>query len=342
MPATTFGKETSRANSLKHGLTAGSTLVTPAQARSLPTYLALWLPLFGHLTHPDARRLLRDLALADLRIDQCQDADLAAQTLQADPVLAAEDANLAATLTFEQLDRHPERTVARLRQSSAGCKRLVRAWNALKLDLDSNPAWPGSGIGDDSDRTLRRLTNLLGRDPLEIDTDPDARLAQHAWRHPESRADLAALIARQIADLETLAQQIHDSEEAPRAALRAQGLDIAPSPDRLRLRRYESANRRLYHRCKAELEALADAEPTTPTASVTTALTLEATATIQPPPPTHQEPTTDNLEPFPTSFGASPRPNALSDDLDPLADLARHAIAIPPNRQRLAPAPVRR
>jgi hypothetical protein len=331
VPTTTFGKEISSHNSLKHGLTAGATLTTPAQARSLPAYLALWLPLFGHLTHPDARRLLRDLALADLRIDQCQDADLAAQSLQSNPTLAAEDAALQAIHTFEQLDRHPERTIARLRQSSAGCHRLIRAWTALQFHLDATRNAP-EARGDASSPLCKRLLNLLGRDPHEVHTDLDTLRALHAWTHLEATDDLTHLIARQIAELETLAQQIHDTEEAPLAALIAQGFDVSPTPDRLRLRRYEAANRRLYNRCKTALEALTaaeprpESEPTLPTPLPPGEVGRRPGEGLTP------APTVPPATPTPTSFGALLREADTS--RDPLADLSRHAIAISPNPTR--------
>jgi hypothetical protein len=267
VPTTLAGKSTSRRNSLKHGLTAGAQLLTPDQERSLPEVLAPWQARYAHLTHPDAPRLLRDLAVASIRIDQCQNTDSALSSHHRNPSLAQREADLAAAETFDQLHLAPELTVKRLEQSAAGCNRLIQAWQSLTRRVELNLSWPLE--------QFRHALDLLGLNAYELETHPDAialttALAALQVPNPKTASNpeanlaplrnLLTLFTRKIHDLTVLRNQ----HQADTDALDALGpITPDPTPRLQRLRRYESANRRLYRACLKALDALdaAESEP---------------------------------------------------------------------------------
>jgi hypothetical protein len=291
MPATLEGKAIARRNSLKHGLTAGSHLLTDAQEQSLPAVLAPWQERYAHLTHPDVPRLLRDLAIASIRINQCQDAESALRQHRRDPDLSRRDADFEAAELFDRLHLAPELTVRRLERSAAGCARLIRAWQSVFRRVELGLSWPPALVGHTLD--------LLGVHPYEIECDPDAIAFTDALRtllsNTTSNSDPDALAAARIALLALVAHRIADLEsllarhEADAAALPPNAADADPSPQILRLRRHESANRRLYRRCLADLDALDAAQPKP-----------EPTPEVEPEPEPKPEPRP--TEPAPSSF----------------------------------------
>jgi hypothetical protein len=245
----------SRANALKHGLT-GTGTVLPASIRSqLEARLEAWSPLYRLDAHPQARHLVKQLVLASIRMEICQDALL--DLTPADTAHQLDDSEeihtQAANIRFESLEKDPVTTVAELRKSSAGCHRLILAWTALRLLL-SHPDqlnW--------STTHFAHAHNLLGliADPRTL--DPRAAslfVAQNQPDTPEVRADLRAFVDAQITDLTTRATRLATTIESTRKSLLARGVPLDPSPDVKKLQRYEAMATRLFWKTDARLREL--------------------------------------------------------------------------------------
>jgi hypothetical protein len=261
MPTTDAGKSVSRRNSLKHGLTPNSSLLPPNMEAELPIRIAPWVAKFGHLTDPEAPRLIRDIAISELRVEQCQATLAAASNFHRNPILAANAADLAAITLYERLAKHPARVIRQLRQTAAGVARLQRAWTTLDRKLRLELPWT------ESDQS--QVLNLLGLESDDRLLDPDAIELAGATTtlltstNPKARQQatdtLLTLIALQQESLQALATHLA-AEAAAIQALADSGHDLNPPPQILTIRRYETANRRIYEKSVAKLESLAAAQ----------------------------------------------------------------------------------
>jgi hypothetical protein len=225
----------------------------------LPLRMAPWAAKYAHLTDPEAPHLIRELAIAQLRVEQCQSTLAAAEAanFQRSSAVRKNAADFAAAELFARLTKKPERTVLKLKETSAGVARLLRAWTSLDRRSILLP-W--------SEASLEHTLDLLGLEANERFTHPDAedlKIAtitllstgeRNACTHAEQT--IRALIALQIESLQSLAQDLAD-QDAALAALADSGHDLDPPPQILTLRRYETANRRIYEKSVARLESLA-------------------------------------------------------------------------------------
>jgi hypothetical protein len=217
--------------------------------------MAPWADKYAHLTDPEAPHLIRELAIAQLRVEQCQSTLNAASGFQRSPSARKNAADLAAANRFAQLAKHPERTVLKLRETSAGVARLLRAWTALN---DKLSPW--------TEADFEHALDLLGLESNERLSHSDAldlKEATHTLRfnaelnaYMQALQTIHAFIALQIESLQSLAQDLAD-QDAALAALADSGHDLDPPPQILTLRRYETANRRIYEKSVARLESLA-------------------------------------------------------------------------------------
>jgi hypothetical protein len=322
MPTTDAGKAVSRRNALKHGLTPNSSLLPPDMEAQLPLRIAPWAEKFAHLTDPQTPFLIRELAVAELRVEQCQATLAAAANFHLSPARRKNAADLAAANLFARLAKRPEHTVQQLRQTSAGVARLLRAWTTLH---DNLTPWTAA----DLEHTL----DLLGLEANERFSNSDALDLKEATNtllhnvefnaYTQARKTLDAFFALQIESLQSLAADLA-AEDAALQALADSGHDLEPPPQILKLRRYESANRRIYTNAVAKLEALA----------------AEAAAEQpepEPAPAEPQVPSTRSQVPGtqpPSSFGSNPAPRhpkaarslVLTPDL--LADLEEELAQI--------------
>lgn len=339
MPATDFGKAISRHNSTRHGLTPGARLLTPDLAADLPDRLDAYTTQYAHLLPHDATvpHLLRELAIAELRVERCQAADAAAASLTPDPILQALDDQRLAQQHFDRLPAHPARHYHQLLQSTAGCSRLARAWTHLDLKLQVPQPW--------SPADLDLALNLLGLEGNERLLHPDALTLTYATHHlqtqanaepepeseptpgstpestpeptPESataaathRDTLRRFIARQLHRLSEIAVRRRAESEAFQALGPARH-ELRPSPEVARVRRYEAANRRIYTETLARLEALntrhAASESNQSTSPDQSVESSQSTETAGPNPEPQPTPATSRTSspstPPPTSFG---------------------------------------
>jgi hypothetical protein len=261
MPSTDAGKSISRRNSLKHGLTPNSSLLPPDLEAELPNRIAPWAAKFAHLTDPETPRLIRELAVAELRVEQCQAILSAASAFHREPARVAAQADFAASKLYSRLDRQPELVTRQLRLTSAGIARLQRAWTTFERKTRLEYTMTSTD--------LNHALDLLGLESDDRYLDPDAvqlAVALHtATNSPDHEArqqatqTILTLIALQQESLQTLAAQFA-AEDAALQALADSGHDLDPPPQGLKVGRSDTANRRIYEKSVAKLNALAAAQ----------------------------------------------------------------------------------
>jgi hypothetical protein len=259
-PVSEEGKERSRRNGCKDGLT-GKGIVLPPDAEAEVTrredeYVRVFRP-----RDEVARGLVRQMALGAWRGEE-----LARRIIRHDArVNAARFANwepeeqLAAAEVGRRLRDDPEVTVNRLRSSSAGCEWLIDRWtllgNGLTADDDGGPGctW--------TDANLALALDILGRSVELRHLDPRTKRLERL--HAQARAGsaegvtgLRELVAEEIAELERRREKVWEGVERPRLQDWCAGLETDLGPDGTRLRRDEAAAHRLFRSAWTQLERL--------------------------------------------------------------------------------------
>jgi hypothetical protein len=304
-PKTPEGKENSRRNSLKHGLT-GAGIVLPEEdevevSRRFEILEAELLP-----TNMVALLLVQRVAMLSIRLERCvkQEAAKIGESMRG----AASDFDDKRMAEVEKLidwiASEPATNSRRLRRTPEGIERLIKGWLDLREDLDHH-SFSRWGYGQ-----WQRLENLNGRRtedfpvsregalckmiwgdaeylaPGEVDGLDDA--ARREWARNRLRERINAKVAelqalREAFDLEALAA---DRAEAGRRAM------FDPSPEAVLARKYEAAAERGLYRALKELRQV-EAEEAERAASVVTPDEAEAckplgsilTGTSKNPPP---------------------------------------------------------
>jgi hypothetical protein len=255
-PVTLAGKHASSRNSLKHGFSgSGKNLPTALQVDLAPAVAAHEL---AYRPRNDAERaLVRQAALASVRIDHLQVALLAHGDSRVRNALADWDARRAegvAALHHALLaGDDPEAALRGLRRTAEGCDRLADAWESL---IDALGPWPA----ELADRMLRLLgfaatplrTDAPGLGPVLDALDALARDADDL----DARVLLRDQAAAQRDALVALGDELWRSIDAPDRAEAPRRAQFDPSPEAARLARYLADAERLRRRALDELRRL--------------------------------------------------------------------------------------
>jgi hypothetical protein len=230
-PKSTEGKEASRANSLKHGLTGAALVQAPDEAEAVAQRLEQWRDCFVPADEYDLW-LIEQAAHFDVRVERCRTHDLALRILAAQRAETCwdEDRRLAAEELGERLARKPGATTGRLRRTRQGCDWMIARWEALAGVLRDGRDW------SEAQRLL--ALDLLGTpaefrdggtrlDPLGVE-GADLR----GIRLSVAESELAALVRHRDGSLSGL-----DEAEQAAAAL---GLSADPDRTMLLMMRYEA------------------------------------------------------------------------------------------------------
>ena len=332
-PATAGGKARSRANALKHGLTAevvGG--VGPDEERRRAGRVAALRDRFGPRDEWE-NCLVEQLAGATLRLGRIEAMDAKLRDVAAwrAATLWDEDRRLEVEEIGSKLGRDPARVVALLRQSPHGCAWLIERWAMLARIAEAN----GPDGWDDEQTQLAH--DLLGI-PDVGRVGPVGSIVDEAGRVVGSAADPAALARAAVADLQEHRETVAEADEIARSLVLA-GLDDAPSPAAVHLRRYERAAQRRFFWLAAQLREAGltpqhvptpvpiPAPAVAPPASVAPAPPTPVAATTPPPPVAPNEPTTPpatgRTNPPPAPAVAPPNPRAASDPARKRPDVAQ-------------------
>ena len=319
-PTSTSGKERSRRNGLKHGMTGSGVVIPEEDAAEVER-------------RNDALRkelapksvigaiLVQQLATLSVRMERGVRQEFAAVAARVRH--AADDFDEArlerAERLFEAIGDDPRGNVRRLRKMPEGVDLLLRAWRELRADLVRvpRPVWTASHmvraanlleIGEEKARESRVgvLSRAAWCDFEGLAEHEGAGLDEQA-RRAWARDELVEGIDSEIADLEAHAETLdREGIELDRAG----AADIAlfdPSKEAGLARRYESEARREFFRAmkefrRAEDEAAERAASEPPT---------EVPPTVQPDAPlasSCDRPSPESDGPEPSPLARSPEP----------------------------------
>ncbi len=263
-PTSLAGKERSRRNGCKEGLT-GAGVVLPPDADAEVERRAAEFSRDFRPRNAIERELVRQMALGAWRREVLFTRILRhdARSNAARFATWEQDERIAATENGRRLGDDPEGAVARLQRSSAGCDWLVGRWTLLGnglLSSDGDEGGPGC-TWTDADLALALALDLLGL-PAELrHLDRQAASVRSLCAQARSGSDeavdgLLEIVAEQVAELEHRSEEVWEGVEQPRLEDWRSGVEMDLGPEGTRLRRYEAAADRLFRSAWTKLEGL--------------------------------------------------------------------------------------
>jgi hypothetical protein len=335
-PKSTEGKERSRQNALKHGLSGAGTVLPDDEQALVEQRKAEWRLDFRPMD-PREEWLFDQLVTASVQLDRCQREEQAMRSALAARAAVCwdDDRRLATEVLAGGLSRKPSLVSRQLRQTAQGCDWLIERWESLGRILETRDEW------SEPQKTL--ALDLLGTSP-ELRDGP-TRL-DPLMPEDDVRAHRAALVAAEVAQLQEARETyLADLDDRERAAAELGLAAEIPAP-LARLRRYAAACERRFRWTLNQLgrarKARAEAEP-------------ETTAAPEAPPA--PSPTTDpagdwdalmrGLDGIPVAVADVPAPTASTSAPYPTAprrfagrieafSAAAPSLADPPRRMRTA------
>ena len=278
-PKTPEGKQRSRGNALKHGMTGAGIVVSDEEAGEVATLAG---ELEGEMKPSGklGRILVHRIAVMAVRLDKCARFDEVATAKRVRDAERdhdeARDAEVE-TLTA-MIDATPAASVRGLMRTRVGIDRLIRMWSILKgvLDPTSSEPWRANH--------RERANHLMGFGDDEASISPiDAparailgdftglRDGRGGWDADErkrgARDQVVNLIDAEVKALEALAEALDESEAIDRAEAPERALFDSSKPGDL-ARKYEAAAERTLFRAlrefrqvEKEAESQAEASP---------------------------------------------------------------------------------
>ncbi len=249
-PKTDAGKQQTRANAIKHGLTS-VVVVAPEEAQVLNDRLNDWAPNFPAENSNDCW-IREQMILATVRIDRCQEQERLQRAFEADRALFCWDIDqdCQAETLGARIGKYPSKIAAELRCSRAGVDWLLRRWDKLAAMLDNCETF------EDDQRQL--VLNLLG-EPIET------RPADLADLAAETAEELRALIRSEVEFLQGLREDALTAMDIVERQMAEAGSPASESPEIRRFRRYEADLWKRYEKAKAAWEARATQQASEPT-----------------------------------------------------------------------------
>jgi hypothetical protein len=235
-PRTPEGKERSRANGLRHGL-SGDGIVLPEPMRAeVERLIAAYTEKFQP-RDDDERELVRRRALASARSDVAWGIETiflanASERAESDALWESDREAEAAELGAK-LAKRPGPMLAKLKGGLHGVRWLRDRWLCLDVALDRNGQW------DDEERRL--ALTLLGTPAEFLDKDP--------WDLARSTTEaLKELVHSQVGRLDEMEEgDLADQDEARRQRVK-NGIDYYGTPELHRIWRYAWSAQRLYEK----------------------------------------------------------------------------------------------
>jgi len=275
-PRTAEGKERSRSNALKHGLTGeGVAISTEDSAAVAGRFEALRDELSPQTVMGGI--LVKRLALLSVRLDRCARQEAAALSERVEHAGVAFDEGRMEEVQrlLALLDDDPAGAVRKLRRMPEGVDRMIAGWTSLREDLgvDDLRGWrplhcqlaeklagrhPG-GIGYSRIEALFRAT---GGDFRSIGAEEGANLDDNG-RREWAVARLAEIVDAHLADLRALRPTLDLAAIARDRAGAADRALVDPSKQAVLVRKYEAAAERGMFRALKELRQVEAEGPTT-------------------------------------------------------------------------------
>jgi hypothetical protein len=272
-PTSTEGKERSRQNALKHGLSGAGVVLGEDELLLIEERKDEWRPEFQP-ADPREEWLFDQLVIASVQVERCQREERALRSRLAERAATCwdDDRRLAAEILGAGLARKPALISRQLRQTKQGCDWLLERWEGLGRILDARGEWTAA-------QTALAL-DLLGT-PLELREGP-TRL-DPLLPDEDVKAHRAALVAAEMARLQEAKANVLDDLDARERAAAELGLAVEVPAPLARLRRYAASCERRFKwamtqlgrgrkaRPEPEAEAETEATPAAPIAPPRTA-----------------------------------------------------------------------
>jgi hypothetical protein len=223
-PRTEEGKEQSRRNALKHGLTGEGVVLAEDVEEAIQERYEQWAKEFTPAT-PYQRFLVEQIALNSVRLSQCSGQEIYERgqlSLRAS-ICWDDDRRLLAEQLGQNLSKRPALVARQLERTPQGCDWLRERWEALGRILDKNGEWSVA------ERSL--ALDLLGT-PIDLRED-SARLV----------GDLNTVVRQEVDRLEARKEQLGPLDERERRQTFS-GKSVEPDARLLKTRRYEAQIRR--------------------------------------------------------------------------------------------------
>jgi hypothetical protein len=259
-PISAEGKERSRRNGCKDGLTGAGIVLPPDAAAEVERREAEFARDFRPRNAVECE-LVRQMALGAWRSQE-----LALRSSQHDARTNAarfanweQDEQLAAVELGRRLGDDPEAVITRLQRSSAGCNWLIGRWTLLENALSTaEEGGPGCRW---TDTDLALALNLLGRPPELRHLDEwtgrlGSLVAAARAGSDEAVTELQEIVAEEVAELGQQRDEVWEEVEQPMLRDWHSGQTIDLGPEGTRLRRYEMAADRLFRSAWTKLEQL--------------------------------------------------------------------------------------
>lgn len=274
-PRTPQGKDQSRQNSLKHGLTGNGIVV----AYDVEAKLKEQEQAFAESAQPAnvyERTMVSRMALASVRMELCKRAESSRRKARTRRAAGRFERVLVRSLEqgIALFEEDPGEAVKELEATSLGCRWMIDQWKALEQTITSGGFWAADqfaqafalvdfALSDDETATRTRLCHLAlvpdlifdeADHLLGIDTSSftdEARLAHYAEMLPDAeraRKTLRSFAQIQITRLEALCERLETEVERPELNERMMAVEIDSSPDGMRLARYDAMNEMTFHR----------------------------------------------------------------------------------------------
>ena len=267
-PRTPEGKEKSRENALKHGLTGEGVVLTSRDASEVQM-LSAELNTDFQPSNAASRVLLKRFAVLAVRLDRCVEySDAMASKRIRDAGQAFNAARQAEVEALgAQISVTPAATVRALKETAEGIDWLMRAWLSVKADLDRNAR------NEWQRWHLDRMDYLTGRNrrdspPSKFDTMARAGWGDFSGLPAEqgtltrreiktyARQQVAAMIDAEVAALRALDPSRDPEEEARDRAEATSRALYDPSPEAAQARKYEADAERGMHRALREFKKI--------------------------------------------------------------------------------------
>jgi hypothetical protein len=223
-PRSDSGKEQSRRNALKHGLTGDGVVLPEDVEEAVQERYEQWAKEFTPAT-PYQRFLVEQIALNSVRLSQCSGQEIYERgqlSLRA-AICWDDDRRLLAEQLGQNLSRRPALVARQLERTPQGCNWLLERWEALGRILARNGDWSAA------ERSL--ALDLLGT-PIDLREDP-ARLI----------GDLNELVHQEVDRLNARKEQLGPLDERERRQTFS-GQSVEPDARLVKTRRYEAQIRR--------------------------------------------------------------------------------------------------
>jgi len=268
-PRTAEGKERSRCNALKHGMTGAGVALSSEDAEAVERRLAGFEADYRPVTAA-GKALVRRAALLSVRVERCVVQEAAAISARVRAAEADFDEAREAEVDhlMEAIGEAPGASVRRLSRMPEGVDRMVDTWGDLGADLahGDGSRWTaehsamavhltGRRVGGFGVARVEALGRAIGGDFSLLAADDGAGLDARGRRDWARRA-MASLIDAAVERLEAHRETIDlDAIAADRAGAGSRAL-FDPSKEATLARKYEAAAERELHRALREMRAV--------------------------------------------------------------------------------------